>query len=218
MIKKNITVSKTARYFLSSELSDGVEEVWFVCHGYAQLASYFINSFEALANDKVLIVAPEGFHRFYWNGFSGRVVASWMTKEDRSDDIHDYVNYLDTVYKEVISSLNKKVKINVLGFSQGTATVCRWLTKGSSTADNLIIWAGSVPDDLDLVKTKAFFKKVNLMFVVGDKDEFISEIQVENHTSLLKNNDIDFELIRFRGKHEIDPETLIEISEKLRKL
>lgn len=218
MVKKNITVPKTARYFLSSELSAEIEEVWFVCHGYAQLASYFIKSFEVLADPKVLIVAPEGFHRFYWNGFSGRVVASWMTKEDRGDDIQDYVNYLDSVYKEVLSSLNKNVKINVLGFSQGTATICRWLTKGSSRADNLLIWAGSIPDDLDLTETKTFFDKLNLLIVVGDQDEFISEDQVNIHTLLLEKNKIDFELIRFKGKHAIDPETLKDISEKLRTL
>jgi hypothetical protein len=53
------------------------------------------------------------------------------------------------------------------------------------------------------------------MIVVGDKDEFISDDQVEIHTSVLKRNKINFDLIRFRGKHEIDPETLIEVSEKL---
>src|SRR3989344_4462325 len=128
MQQKNIVIPKTARYFILNELSEKIEQVWFVCHGYAQLANYFINNFDELDKSKNLIIAPEGLHRFYWKGFSERVVASWMTKEDRESDIEDYVNYLNVVYDEVISSIkNKNVKINILGFSQGTATVCRWL-------------------------------------------------------------------------------------------
>jgi hypothetical protein len=91
MVKKNIIVTKTARYFISGEPSESIEQVWFVCHGYAQLANYFIRNFEILNDGKNLIIAPEGLNRFYWKGFSDRVVASWMTKEDREDDIKDYL-------------------------------------------------------------------------------------------------------------------------------
>src|ERR1051325_8249497 len=121
MIKKSIRIEKTARYFILGDA--GASSVWCVCHGYAQLASYFIKNFEPLNNGDNMIVAPEGLHRFYWQGYSGRVVASWMTKEDRLDDINDYVNFLDEVHNDVMKEFKgKKVKVNVLGFSQGVAT------------------------------------------------------------------------------------------------
>jgi predicted esterase len=217
MIKKNIVVPKTARYFLSAEITDDIEEVWFVCHGYAQLANYFIKNFEVLNNPKTLVVAPEGLHRFYWNGFSGKVVASWMTKEDRADDIHDYVAYLDIVYAEVLSELkNKKVRINVLGFSQGTATVCRWLAGKGAYADNLVLWAGSFPADMDLHTGKQLFDELGVYFVIGDQDEFIKNEEVKEYQRMMDEQQINYELIRFKGNHVIHPETLKELAAKLR--
>src|SRR5437867_9573715 len=38
----HLTVSRTARYFTLGESPRGVEEVWFACHGYAQLAGRFL--------------------------------------------------------------------------------------------------------------------------------------------------------------------------------
>lgn len=216
MQQKNIIVSKTARYFISGEASERTEQIWFVCHGYAQLANYFIQNFDPLNNGKSLIIAPEGLHRFYWKEFSGRVAASWMTREDRAADITDYVNYLDQVYNEVLSEFKgRKVKINVLGFSQGTATACRWLANGRSRADNLIIWAGAFPTDLNLEKDKRVFDSMNNFIVVGDEDEFINEEEIEKHKSFLKDKEIKFELIRFKGKHAIDKETLLKLQERL---
>ena len=215
MQQKNILVPKTARYFILNEPSEQIEQVWFVCHGYAQLANYFINNFDGLDKNKHLVIAPEGLHRFYWKGFSERVVASWMTKEDRENDILDYVNYLNLVYAEVLSTLkNKNIKINVLGFSQGTATVCRWLASGNVKADNLILWAGAFPSDMNFQKDKETFNKLKTYVVVGDADEFISEDEVLKHSDLLKKNEIVFELIRFKGKHEISKEILLDLQKR----
>ena len=88
MNKKEIKVPKTARYFTIGN-EEQPDEIWFVLHGYAQLANYFIEKFRVLESKNILVVAPEGLHRFYWNGMSGRVAASWMTKEDRLTDIAD---------------------------------------------------------------------------------------------------------------------------------
>jgi len=213
MEQKKIIVNKTARYFILGEVSEEVEQVWFVCHGYAQLANYFLRHFEVLKNSKTLIVAPEGLHRFYWEGFSGKVVASWMTKEDRDDDIKDYINYLDAVYSEIVSSLkNKRKKINVLGFSQGTATVCRWLSNGKSRADGLVLWAGGFPSDFNFESNKAMLDSLKISLVIGDKDEFISEEQAKEQVEFLEKKELKIEVVKFKGKHEIDQETLKRVA------
>ena len=214
--QKNIIIPKTARYFTLGEATDQIENIWFVCHGYAQLANYFIKNFEPINDKKNSIVAPEGLHRFYWQGFSGKVVASWMTKEDREEDIKDYINYLDAVYSEVLSQFeNKKVKINVLGFSQGAATVCRWIENKKPTIDNLILWAGAFPNDMNFKMNSAYFNGIKIVVVIGDTDEFINEQEVQAHENLLKTNKIKFQLIRFKGKHEIHQETLLKLANEL---
>ena len=217
MIDKKITITKTARYFVNGDLSANTKEIWFVCHGYAQLASYFLKNFDGLRNEQTVIVAPEGLHRFYWSGFSGRVVASWMTKEERQDDINDYVAFLSAVYEEVTKDLDlNKVTVNVLGFSQGAATVCRWLVSGGVRADNLILWAGAIPDDIDLKNFGKVFSKLNVTLVLGDQDEFITNEQSRAYEQHLKDNDVIYEMFRFKGKHVIDETCLKEIVEKLR--
>lgn len=212
MLEKHITISKTARYFLLGDPSGEIDRVWFVCHGYGQLASYFLKNFEVLDNGKNLIVAPEGLHRFYWNGFEGKVVACWMTKEDRLNDISDYVNYLDKVYEEVIASLkNRNVKITVLGFSQGVATVTRWLTMGKAKPEKLILWAGIFPPDLKFDPDQNIFNQMDTRMVVGMKDPFLKEIDLDEYEKVLKNTGIKYQLIRFDGKHEIEPSVLLNL-------
>lgn len=214
MQQKKITVPKTARYFILGDPTADITTVWFVCHGYGQLASYFLRNFEVLEAKNTLIIAPEGLHRFYWEKFSGRVVASWMTKEDREDDIIDYVNYLDLLYSEVLASLkNKKIKIVVLGFSQGTATVCRWIANKKSPVDRLILWAGSLPPDLQFAQET--LKNLQTYFVAGDADEFIKEEQVKEYTQLLTEKKLLFEIIRFNGKHELHESTLKALADRL---
>lgn len=208
MQKRNIIVPKTARYFVLGEPGEHITTVWFVCHGYGQLASYFIRNFETIQTKNTLIIAPEGLHRFYWEQFSGRVVASWMTKEDREDDITDYVNYLDMVYDEVMQSfLKKNIKVVVLGFSQGTATVCRWIAAKRRTLHHLILWAGTLPPDIEL----SVFTGFKIYFVAGDTDEFIKKEQVEETEQLLASKKLSYRIIRYQGRHEIDKATLLKL-------
>lgn len=216
MISKKIKVRKTARYFLLGEPSPAIEHVWFACHGYGQLANYFLNRFEPLNDGKHLVVAPEGLHRFYVKGFSDRVGASWMTKEDRLDDISDYVSFLDDVHSEVMTGLDKDVQVHVLGFSQGAATASRWLCMGKAEANDLILWAGAFPSDIDFGQNMEVLGSLRMWVVIGDQDEFINESQLNEHLDLLKKNEMDFRLIRFNGKHEIQQDALIELSNRLR--
>lgn len=201
---KNIKVTKTARYYSMGKPSEKINSVWIVLHGYGQLAEEFVKHFKTLNNESTLVVAPEALNRFYIKGFSGKIGAAWMTKEDRESEIIDYVNYLDSVYDEVIKyGLLGKVKITVLGFSQGTATACRWISKGSSRIDRLILWGGGIPQDVDLLSVKELFNSIGLTIVLGDKDEFISEEQLMKEIKRLNEIKLNHKIHRFNGKHEI---------------
>src|SRR4051812_41555257 len=120
-----LKVEKTARVVTNDADPKKIRSVWLIAHGYGHLANYFINKFSELNSTDNLVIVPEGLHRYYLNGHSGKVGASWMTKEEREKDIEDYVNYLDKVYETYISPLEDKIIVNALGFSQGGATICR---------------------------------------------------------------------------------------------
>ena len=72
-----------------------------------------------------------------------------MTSEDREREIEDYVRYLDLLYDEIFSVVPRKgVRLWVVGFSQGTATVARWVARGKVDPDRVVLWAGLLPPEL----------------------------------------------------------------------
>ena len=83
----HLNVNRTARYYTIGDLENKPNEVWFVLHGHMYLAKQFIRYFRVLETDRRLIVAPEGLSRSYVNHKERRVGASWMTKEDRLNEI-----------------------------------------------------------------------------------------------------------------------------------
>lgn len=208
MIRKSLTVPKTARYFCSAEPSAAFNEIVFVCHGYAQLASEFISAFDAIANDTRLVVAPEGLHRFYHKGGADRVVASWMTREDREDDIRDYISWLDMAAADVLLSCRPDVKVTVLGFSQGAATATRWITSGMTDIDHLILWCGFFPPD---IREDFSIAEIQLTIVTASDDRFISPEEEQKQLTNIKARRATYKHIRFNGQHVIDAGTLSEL-------
>ena len=216
MIRQNITIPKTARYFMLGGPSAAIEQVWIVCHGYAQLANYFLRHFEALQDARTLIVAPEGLHRFYREGFSGRVAASWMTKEDRLDDIADYIGFLNAVCAEVTAQLDlRKVKITVLGFSQGGATVMRWLSASQPQIHQLILWGSTLPAEIDYAADAAYFNSFPVRYVLGSRDEFIGPEEAEAQEALFRKNGLKVDRLGYEGGHGIGEKELQEVLQKM---
>ena len=209
---KNISITKTARYFVSGSISDKVESVWFVLHGYGQLAEDFINNFEPITSDSVLIVAPEALNRFYLKSYKGKMGATWMTKIERENEMMDYTNYLNALYDEIINQSNlKNVKVTVFGFSQGTATACRWLVRSDVKVDRFILWGGAIPPDVDLETNREIINRLNPTLVIGDNDEFIPEFLIQQELKRIEGLNLKFDLKRFSGGHEIPREVLLQI-------
>lgn len=213
MLEHHLSVPRTARYFTLGA-RDTAREVWIVCHGYAQLAARFLERFRALDDGSRYIVAPEGLSRFYLteSPTERRVGASWMTREDRLREIADYVAYLDAVYRDVLGSGQSPV--TVLGFSQGTATVCRWVAMGKARVDRLIVWGGEVPPDLDLTPAARAerLRTARLTLVYGRTDHFFTPKVVAETEQRLRASEIPYALIPFDGGHEISDAVLREVA------
>ena len=202
MREHHFSTSRSARYFTLGA-PEHAADLWFVCHGYGQLAVRFLERFHPLEAEGRCIVAPEGLSRFYLteSPTERRVGASWMTREDRLHEIDDYVRYLDGVYAKIVL---RNARVTVLGFSQGTATACRWTALGSSRVDRLIVWGGEVPPDLDLKRLRL----PSLTLVYGTRDEFFTPKIIAATESRLREHKIPYELVPFEGGHEIDEATL----------
>lgn len=203
MEEHSLIIHRKARYYLSGPLHESYSSICFVLHGYGQLAKYFIRPFCDEELSKVLFVAPEGFHRFYLKGTGGRVGASWMTKEDRLADIEDYVNYLDQVYDLFQHKIEETGSVGILGFSQGVATACRWLTFSEKRFDYLVNYAGAFPPDLPHDRAIERMKKIPVQVLAGTEDEYISEERFQQHLEDLKKQGFEVNARRFEGTHKI---------------
>ncbi|MEQ9466539.1 MAG: hypothetical protein RLN88_03955, partial [Ekhidna sp.] len=141
----HIDISVKASYHTLNDLTEKTEKVWLVFHGYGQLAEYFIKKFDGLDPEKNFIIAPQGLSKYYLDGVTGRVGASWMTKEDRLTEIENQYSYIDGMLKEVGDISDKQ--LIYFGFSQGTATMGRYAAHAKIPFQKMIIWAGTFPPD-----------------------------------------------------------------------
>ena len=210
MMEHHLAVTKQARYYTLGTSDAATREVWFVLHGYGQLARYFIRHFRALDNGSRLIVAPEALSRFYLgDGEYERVGATWMTREDRLAEIADYIAYLDALYARVFADLDRdQTSVQVLAFSQGTATACRWLTDGTATADRLILWGGAIPHDFDFQRHRPRLNELRLTLVTGTEDEYATPEKVQEEEARLRHEAVAFQSITYSGGHRLDADVL----------
>lgn len=218
MQEHHLTVARTARYFTLGVPNASLRQVWFVCHGYGQLAGKFIRHFAAMDDGSRLIVAPEGLSRFYLGEATGgasadrKIGASWMTREDRLSEIDDYVRYLDGLYAEVFRQAERSaMKVFALGFSQGAAAVSRWVSLGRARVDDLVLWGGELPPDLDLAAAAERLRAVRLSIVCGRRDEFITPKVIATAEARLRAHGVSYQVIPFDGGHEMNDGALKQL-------
>lgn len=206
-----ISFEFNARYEVLGKASEAIEEVWFVCHGHGQLAKYFIKKFECINDGKTLIVAPEGLFRYYLQGFTGRVGATWMTKEDRLSDIDNYLVYLSAVMEKVKQGLSPSVKTTLFGFSQGAATISRFATQTNVAFDRLILWAGIFPPDLPPLESTRRLSDKQTFLVFGNQDKFATPERIAEQENIAEQIKVTPERITFEGEHELYENVILQI-------
>ncbi len=211
MQQHNVSFNFKARYCTQGSVSNHTERIWLICHGYGQLAPYFIKKFAALPiHDRVIV--PEGLSRFYMNGFSGRVGATWMTKEERLTDIDNYLTYLSEVYHlEVQPYIGNGIEVNLLGFSQGASTISRFAVQQRIGFDRLVLWAGVFPPDTDMAAAKDRLYGKAVYMVYGNADNIIQPKHVAEQRTAIQQLGIKPAEIVYDGGHDIMEQPLLQL-------
>jgi predicted esterase len=219
--QRHLVVPKQARYAIMGSFEGELKEVWLVCHGHGQLAARFLSRFLPMERQDRLFIAPEALSRYYLAPpFAGPhapgtpVGATWMTSEDRDREIEDYVSYLDILHDEIFSVVDRaQVRLWVLGFSQGTATVARWVARGKIAPDRVVLCSGLLPSELDSKTAPRLAQRSPLTIVLGNNDEFARHELVSMQTARLQKLQIPHEVIRFEGGHEISTDVLTRLAQ-----
>lgn len=214
MKEVNINFNFKTRYYTKGELGSGTKSIWFVLHGYGQLAKYFLNKFNLVSEAGAYVIAAEGLSKFYLEDVTSRarsgnnrVGATWMTRENRQTDIENYITYLNRIYYQEVPN-DFKGKITILGFSQGAATATRWAIEGNPLFHRLILWAGVLPPDMNFDKANDVLRNKKVIEVFGKSDPYLTEDRLKELKDLNNQINIHPEIIEFEGGHEINEPVL----------
>jgi predicted esterase len=203
-----IRTEKTGHYYVHGKMTDQTRYVWVCLHGYGQLAKYFINRFEFLDPVTHHVIVPEGLNRFYLEGVNEKPVATWMTREDRLDEIADYIIFLENLRHKMGWDRNPDFRVIYFAFSQGVATLIRWLMNSHPRVDELILWSGHPPDEMLLEQHRDYFSAISSHYFIGRNDQYLSEERLYQIQALLERAGIEAEYHWYDGEHKVDPEVL----------
>ncbi|MEO7359965.1 MAG: phospholipase [Gemmatimonadaceae bacterium] len=215
----HLTTARTARYYTLGSSLANTKRVWFALHGYAQLAARFLRHFKDIVPADTLIVAPEALSRFYLElpradrKHMERVGAAWMTREDREADMADTRAWLDSVYRVIMDDIARATghvpEVTILAFSQSVAISMRWIAGGVVNPARVIMWAGSLANDVDADEFRAGLGDAEVILVAGELDHFLTEkaratILGQWHALGVNPREIIYE----DGVHELEPSVL----------
>lgn len=115
-------------------------------HGYAESAAIQLDALRRIDDgDQWLRVSVQALHRFYDR--TQRIVASWMTREDREAAIADNIAYARRVVAEITRDYAVSGPLVVAGFSQGAAQAYR-AAAALAGCRGVIALGGDVPPDV----------------------------------------------------------------------
>ena len=165
-------------------------------HGYAETAGDHLNELTRIPGTEAwLVVAIQALHPFYTR--KERVVASWMTRDDREHAIADNVDYVGRVIDRVRQQFQTRPTLVFAGFSQGGAMAYR--AAANYRADGLIILAADVPPD---VITQQGATLPPVLLGRGTRDEWYTEAKELADVEALKNIGVHVDSCVFDGGHE----------------
>ena len=117
-------------------------------HGYAENAEAQLERLRAIPEStRWLCVSIQGLHRFYERR-TDRVVAGWMTRQDRDLVIADNIAYVAACTDAVAAEWPTTPAIVFAGFSQGVGMAFRAAVHTNRPVAGVIAVGGDVPPEL----------------------------------------------------------------------
>jgi len=167
-------------------------------HGYAQNAEDMLSELERLpGSDAWSLVSIQALHRFYARG-NERVVASWMTRQDRELAIADNLVYVDRVVRSLLADAPQAPFVYV-GFSQGVGMAYRAAVLGSTRARGVIAIGGDIPPE---VKTAPADRFPSILLAAGESDHLYTPEKADADEAFLISIGARHKLFRYQGGHE----------------
>lgn len=203
-----LEVTRSARWFHIGESPKNSNEIIVILHGYGQHPSYMLNSLQSLEAPGRCLCAPEGLSKFYIHGTNGRVGASWMTRDNRQQEITDQIAYLTFWLKSL--EIPETTPVTLIGFSQGVATAARWSAHGAEI-DTLIFASGQLPPEWVTSPPNLNDRLKEIHIIRPENDEYYTQDAFKVDINLLKPLGLDLNLHEPEGTHTLNAALLNKI-------
>jgi predicted esterase len=174
--------------------------VLFGFHGYAEIADAHLQALEGIPGiERWLVVAVQALHPFYTR--EQRVVANWMTRQDRDAAIADNIKYVRGVVAAVVAQHGPVTRRVFAGFSQGGAMAYR--ATAHLGAAGLIVLAADVPPD---VAQLPHVRLPRVLLGRGTTDPWYTADKQNADVATLTRLGVDVESCVFDGAHAWTPQ------------
>jgi predicted esterase len=185
-------------------------------HGYGQNAGDMLDDVRRIPGASGwTVVSVQALHRFYTRR-DQRIVASWMTREDRDLAIHDNVAYVDAVVDHLrgASVAEAARPLVFVGFSQGAAMAYRAARGGRHVAAGIIALGGDIPPDVATTAADSPWPPV--LVGAGTEDPYYTPAKCDADEATLRAAGAPLDIRRFQGGHEWTDEFRDHVSAWLR--
>jgi predicted esterase len=187
-------------------------------HGYGQSAEDMLADVRRIPGASAWTLASvQGLHRFYARD-NQRVIASWMTRQDRELAIADNVEYVNRVVERVggrsvehsgataadppgVFHGSTSDPLVFLGFSQGVAMAYRAALLGAHAPAGVIALAGDIPPELK-AQDAAVRPWPPVLVATGARDTWFTPARLADDVAFLESRGIPHESVVFDGGHE----------------
>jgi predicted esterase len=182
-------------------------------HGYAEDAEAQIERLRAIPeSSRWLSVSIQALHRFYQRR-TNRVVASWMTSQDRERAIADNVAYVATCIDAVADEWPTIPKVVFAGFSQGVAMAYRAAVNATRGVAGVVAVGGDIPPEL----TPGALQRLPAALIArGKSDDWYTKEKFADDERRLRDCSVSVRALEFNAGHEWSSEVVAAASDFLR--
>jgi len=191
-LTRTIETAVHGRYLVRVPAAAGPCPALVSFHGYAEDAAINMSALQRIPGlSGWLLVAVQALHPFYTK--NDRIVASWMTRQDRELAIADNVRYVAAIVAAVREEFGAAAPIVFAGFSQGGAMAYRAAAHAGGAG--VIVLAADVPPDVTAALPPVLIGR-------GRSDTWYSEDKLAADLQRLRGMAVDVDACVFDGGHE----------------
>jgi predicted esterase len=207
--ERNVATTTHGRYLVLPPASQGPAPLLVGFHGYGEDAEAQLERLRAIPESSHwLCISIQGLHRFY-DRRASRVVASWMTRQDRDLAIADNLEYVTKCLDAATSEWPTLPKVVFAGFSQGVAMAFRAAVNSARPVAGVIAVGGDVPPEF----SGAALSGISAALIArGTSDNLYPLQKFTEDQYRLREASVNVHALEFDGAHEWSSEVIAAAS------